>query len=521
MHAAMAHPAAGDSPSVGESPLPSDRLGFTRKGMILHAAQNAMNHSRNRFAADVLQDLIDECPTLAKAHGFLGSAVGRMGDPEAAIALHERAVELDPTDASLHSTLIFSLDQSGETTLERAYRARRAFNACVTRGLGAPAEHENDRDPDRRLRVGYVSGDFRNHSAAYGWGPVLLAHSRADFDLYAYSNNPEEDDRTRDFRAAVPTWRDAWRMSDDELERQIREDRIDVLVDLSGHSLGNRLEVFARKPAPIQVTGWGYITGTGLDAMDYLFADDVTILPDEERWYAEEVVRLPRILTYWTASPVAVGEVVTPPCDANGHLTFGVFNRLGKIQMPCVRAWAEILARLPDARLLFKCPGLDDAAAKSELQRQFAECGGDVARLEMLGMTPQDDHLRTFHRVDIHLDTSPHGGGMTTLEAAWMGVPSLTLPDKQIVSRIAATVNRELGLGYLIADSWPDYIGRAVALDGQRDELRRVRRLMRDLMTVSSFGDHVGYARACETQYRHMWERWCRGESPKRLKAVA
>jgi predicted O-linked N-acetylglucosamine transferase (SPINDLY family) len=501
--------------TVQGSPLPSGRLSYDRKGMILHAVMNAMNHSRNHFARGVLLDLIAERPDLAKAHAFLGSVLGRLGDAEAAIPLHERAVEMDPTDISLHHTLIFALDQSAEVSLERAYQARRAFNEQVKVDPATIAPHANDRDPERKLRVGYVSADFKNHSAAYGWAPVLLAHNRVGFELYAYSCTAEEDARTQDIKSAVEHWRDASIWDDDRLEQQIRADQIDILVDLSGHSGGNRLEVFARKPAPVQVTAWGYITGTGLDAMDYIFADDVTITPDEEQWYAEEVIRLNRILTCWAPDRSAVGNVQPPPCDTNGHLTFGVFNRLGKIQMPCVRAWAEILQRVPDARLIVKSPGLDDPDARLALEAMFVQAGYPMdeqpIRLEWRGMTNQNEHLRTYHLIDVCLDTSPHGGGMSALDATWMGVPTLTLPHIQIPSRIATTINRELGLNFLVAESWPDYVARAVALNDQRDELRKVRALAHDMVTVSAFGDHLGYARGVEEKFRWMWQRWCEG----------
>lgn len=506
---------------VRETPLPTARIKYERVGMLIHAAQNAMNQSRNTFAAEVLADLIAEHPTFAKAYAFLGSAYGRMGDPELAIPMHERAVELAPTDIFLHSTLIFALDQSGEVSLERAYRARRAFNDLVKVDPSTIAPHENDPDPDRVLRVGYVSADFRNHSAAYGWAPVLLGHSRGQVELYAYSGTDIEDERTLTLKGVVAHWRDTASWDDDRLERQIREDRIDVLVDLSGHSGGNRLPVFARRPAPVQITGWGYITGTGLDAMDYLFADADTILPDEEPWYAEEIVRLPRILTFWAADAKAVGEIAPLPALENGHLTFGVFNRLGKIQQPCVNAWSEILARLPTARLILKCPGLDDAAAQQKLTEMFTVARCDLGRLEYRGMTAQDAHLKAYHEIDVALDPSPHGGGMSTLEAVWMGVPVLTLPHIQIVSRIATSVNRELGLNYLVAESWPDYVARAVALGDQLAELAKVRRLLRDMVTVSAFGDHITYAKNVEAKYRELWQRWVRGETPKKLRAVS
>lgn len=493
---------------------PSARLGFGRTGMLLHAVQHMFNQSRVHAARTALLEMIEEHPTLAMAHAQLGVAARLMGDAEAAIRHHERALELNPHSVGIHSSHIFTLDQSGDVTLEQAYRARRAFNAAL--GVEAATGHENDRDPDRPLRVGYVSGDFRYHSAMLGWAPVILAHTRRDFELYGYSTTVyEHDGHTARLCGALHAWRDAADWDDDRLEAQIREDRIDVLIDLSGHSVGNRLRVFARKPAPIQVTAFGYITGTGLDAIDYLFADDVTIRPDEERWYAEEIVRLPRILTSLSPDFAEVGDVPPPPFEANGHLTFGVFNRLGKIQPPCARAWAAILRRLPEARLFIKAPGLDDAAARDGLEAMCQQAGMPLDRLVFAGLTAPNEHLKTIATVDLNLDTSPHGGGMTTLDAAWMGVPTLTLPHIQIPSRIATTINRELGLDYLVAESWDDYVARAVALDGQRAELARVRRLMRDMMSVSAFGDHVGFTRAYEARIRELWRRWCAGEPSK------
>lgn len=486
-------------------------IGYDRPEMVLRAITNMLNTGRNRGAEAILRDVLGADPGNATAHALLGVVHERMGDLGTALPLFERALELDPGDVTLHSAYIFALDQAPDVTLERAYRARRAFNDVVQ--VAGPAPHSNDPDPERRLRVGYVSNDFKNHSAAFGWAPVLLVHDRAGFEVFAYSCTPGTDWATEELRAGADHWRDCAYWDDDRLEAQIREDRIDVLVDLSGHSSGHRLRVFVRKPAPVQITAWGYITGTGLDAMDYLFADEDTILPDEERWYAEEIVRLPRILTFW--APSGVGDVQPLPAEANGHLTFGVFNRLGKIQPPCARAWSEILRRVPDARLLVKSPGLEDPDARADLERLFSEAGCDLSRLAFRGTSDKNTHLKAYNGVDLALDPSPHGGGMSTLEAAWMGVPTLTLPHVQIPSRIATTVAREMGLGYLVASSWDDYVARAVALDAQRAELARVRRLLREMMKVSAFGNHGLYSQGVHARYRELWRRWCSGEAPK------
>lgn len=499
---------------VDVTPLPPGTIGYENPALIVRAVKNMLNQGDNRRAREALLDLLDQQPDHPKATALLATVYERAGDLDAALPLFERAVELDSSDIDLHSALIFALDQSPEVSLERAYRARRAFNEQVRAAQIEP--HANDRDPERKLRVGYVSNDFKNHSAAFGWAPVLFAHDPQQFELYAYSCAPGADWATEAIKGWVEHWRDAAYWDDDRLEAQIRADRIDVLVDLSGHSSGHRLAVFARKPAPVQVTAWGYITGTGLDAMDYIFADGICIRPDEERWYAEEVVRLPRILTFWASDPASVGDVLPLPADSNGYLTFGVFNRLGKIQGPCVAAWSEILARVPTARLVVKSPGLENKASQDALLQMFVRAGADVSRLDFYGLTLKNEHMKAYGSIDVALDPSPHGGGMSTLEAAWMGVPTLTLPHTQIPSRIATTVAREFGLDYLVAASWPDYVARAVALNEQRGELRQVRRLLREMMSVSVFGDHGLYARSVEARYRECWRRWVAGDTPSR-----
>lgn len=496
-------------------------LRWSKPELVLKAVKNALNLGASAFAEQTLQDFIAEHPKNGTAHALLGTVYERAGDLATALPLLERAIELAPTSQELHSALIFALDQAPTTTLERAYRARRAYNELVK--VASIAPHANDHDPDRKLRVGYVSGDFRNHSAAFGWAPILLCHDRTSYDVYAYSTIGGEDSTTAQIRPGIDHWREVAYASDDDLEKQIRADQIDILIDLSGHSTGNRLPVFARHPAPVQISMIGYITGTGLDAMDYLFVDADTVHPDEERWYAEEIVRIPRIMTFWATDPSECGPVAPLPSETNGHLTFGIWGRHGKIQPRAAQAYAEILGHLPSARLIVKSPGLGDPHAVATLNRLLLDAGVDLGRTEFRGPTTKNEHMRQYGLIDVALDTPPHGGGMSSLEACWMGVPVLTLPHQQIVSRIATTINRELGLDYMVAENWDDFTARAVALNGQRDELAKTRRMLRDMMRVSVFGDHGFYARSVELRYRELWQRWCYGDGPKQagLRVVA
>lgn len=514
---AKPQPAGGIAPPAPTSPSgQTGRLRLERSGLLISTAQQLALQARLTDAHDLLQSVIASEPECADAHLHLAATYEAMGRTEDAMASFEQAKAIVPDDPRLVSASVFGIDRTPEATLEDGYRIRRRFNDLIKRQCPPSLPHTNLPAPDRKIRIGYVSGDLRHHSASKVFGVVLMKHDQSQFDVAAYATLSSTDWLTDTLKSAVPHWRDASAWSNERLYEQIRADEIDILVDLSGHSAGNRLPVFARKPAPVQVTAWGYITGTGLDAMDYMFADDVAVTPDEERWYAEEIVRLPRILTFWASDPAAVGPVLPPPADSNGHLTFGVFNRVGKIQPSCAQAWAEILARAPDARLVVKSPGLDDPGTQASLLEMFVRAGCDVSRLDFLGQTTKNEHMKAYGGIDVALDPSPHGGGMSTLEAAWMGVPTLTLPHLQIPSRIATTIARELGLDYLVASSWPDYVARAVALDGQRDELRRTRRLMREMMAVSAFGDHGIYARSVEARYRECWRRWCSGDGPRR-----
>jgi predicted O-linked N-acetylglucosamine transferase (SPINDLY family) len=481
------------------------RLGLDRPGLLLVTAVQLLNRGDLFRAEDLIRRVLAAEPDHALAWSCLGSALERLGDLGGSLEAFERATEVNPSDPRILSNHIFALDRAASTTLERAYAVRRRYHELVA---VAPRPHANDRDPDRVLRVGYVSGDVRQHSAMFGCGPVLLNHDPSAVETYVYSVTPEHDWLTDAIRGGVQHFRECVSDTDDELEARIRADGIDILVDLSGHSAGNRLPVFARKPAPVQVTAWGYITGTGLDAVDYLFADDVMIHPDEERFYAETVVRLPRIMPYWPADPAEVGEVTALPALANGHITYGVFNRLGKLTDDCLTLWSRIMAAVPDARLVIKAGGLEQPDIRDQFAGRMRTAGVDTERVALLGSSERNDHMRAYGQVDLALDPWPDGGGISTLEAAWMGVPTLTAPWRQIPSRTTASINRELGLDCLTVRNPTEYVAVAASAAEQIAALADIRSWMRDLLTASAFGSHALYTRHVERAYRQMWRTW-------------
>ncbi len=270
---------------------------------------------------------------------------------------------------------------------------------------------------------------------------------------------------------------------------------------------GHRLLVFARKPAPIQVTAWGEPTGTGLGTMDYLFADQVLVPAAERGMLTETVLELPNFIGFWAPEPLPAPSPL--PALSRGYFTFGSFNRLDKIQDPVVRTWAKILNAVPSSRILVKNRRFRDPAQRSRILDLFAVDGIAPERVEFLPATTRVDHFLAYHRVDLALDTFPHGGGMTTLDALWMGVPVVTSLGRTISSRLAAASMTAAGLTDFVASDLNDYVHLAVAKASNQPALAGLRAALRERMDGCAFGDPVCYARAVEARYRQIWHRWC------------
>ncbi|MBL8643095.1 MAG: hypothetical protein JNK21_04110, partial [Rhodospirillaceae bacterium] len=413
--------------------------------------------------------------------------------------LTQDSANADATDNRLFSAHYISDDPQALVKLHRTW------------GQGLPElafdGHENT-DPDRPLRVGYVSPDFRRHSVAFFSEPLIVGHDRKQVEVFCYANLSAPDTVTARFRAASQ-WREIAGLSAEAVAAMIRADRIDVLVDLAGHTHGNRLDVFALGPAPVQVTALGYPDTTGLSAMTARLCDAVTDPPGAEAYATEKLVRLPKGLHCY-AAPVDAPAVAPPPCLTKGFVTFGSFNKRAKISEATVAMWADILKAVPTARLLIKAKALTEAETKTALTAEFVRHGVDGARLDVRGWSPADaDHLGLYNDVDIALDTYPYNGTTTTCEALWMGVPVITRQGETHAARVGASLLATVGLRDLICGGRDAYVASAIRLAGDHKKLSTERQALRARLQASSLCDAKGYARDVEAAYRALWRAAC------------
>jgi protein O-GlcNAc transferase len=445
-------------------------------------------------------------PDLAEAHIALGNALCRLGRHADAARAYDRAGNLPPAGREFEQNLLFMRHYCGGIgPRQHAAQHRRWIDRFIPDG--SPRQHTNSRDPGRKLRVGYVSADLRAHPVAYFLAPVLEAHDPAQVEAICYNSGPEDSWTERIGRAAAV--RRAG--SDAELERQIFADRIDILVDLSGHTPGNRLSVFARKPAPVQVTWLGYMSTTGLAAIDYILVDPQLAPPGEEAPFVEEPLRIPGCWFAWERLPV---KPTPAPCLQRGHVTYGCFGKLAKAGLPVIEAWAEILKGNPTSRLMMKNKAFADEAARDQYRGYFERLGVTADRVELAGPSCYEDYLRELEGVDIVLDTFPYSGGTTTCEALSMGVPVITLRGERFAGRLGTTVLHNAGLNELIAETTAEYIRKAVDLGRNPERIAKLRSGMRAQLAGSTLCDVAGFTRKLEGAYRQIWARWCNATLP-------
>jgi protein O-GlcNAc transferase len=481
---------------------PSHALAYNNLGMALYELVELEEAEESYRRALRLK------PQLAEAHNNLANLLRRTGRLDEAVAHHEQAMSLRPDNALFHGNLIFTLNfKPGIGTAEQQAERRRWNERHAERHRAMLRPHQNSPDPDRKLRIGYVSSHFRHQAAIYACGSVLLNHDTSRFEITYYSDTTKRDEVTKLLRARAARWRETAETSDAALAELIRADEIDILVDLVGHMSGNRLLVFGRKPAPIQVTAWGEPTGTGLWSMDYLLADKVLVPESERPLFAEQIVDLVNYLGYWTPDPLP--EPGTLPALIKGHPTFGSFNRLDKIGDEVLSCWARILQHEPTACLILKSVTLSEPREASRVKAALRKDGITADRVKLIGNTSRSDHFAVYHDVDIALDPFPHGGAMTTLEALWMGVPVVTLAGATVAARYAAPTLMAVGLQDYISSSMDGYITRAAAKASDLQSLAVLRSGLRARMTASAIADGERYARDVEAAYLMMWRRWC------------
>jgi predicted O-linked N-acetylglucosamine transferase (SPINDLY family) len=402
-------------------------------------------------------------------------------------------------------SLLYHPDHDDEAVFQEARRWHERHAEPLAR---SHKPHENDPDPDRRLRVGYVSADFRDHPAAFIVTPLLSNHDRGRFEVYCYAGVTRPDRFTDRFRARADVWRSTVGLTDDRLAELIRGDRVDVLVDLTLHMAGSRLLTFARRPAPVQVTWFGYPGTTGLSAIDYRLTDPHLDPPGHsDAFYAERSVRLPD--TFWCYDPrTADGpEVNTLPALAGAPFTFGCLNNFCKVNAGALALWAAVLRAVPDARLLLLAPtGGARARVRAHLERE----GISGERVAFFDRQPRAEYLRAYHQIDLGLDPLPYNGHTTSLDAAWMGVPTVTLVGRTVVGRAGLSLLNNLALPELAARSPDEYVAVAAGLAGALPQLASLRASLRDRMAASPLMDGPRFARGVEEAYRRMWSDWCR-----------
>lgn len=463
-------------------------------------------------AIDIFEKTLALNPLLAGARNNLGCALIAKGKSAEAVSAFGNAVISSPTfrDAACNRILMMNYVES--VTNQDLLDAARQFGESLERGNKSTFS-KRDRNPNRKLKIGYVSGDFIIHPVAMFLMRVLVAHDRSAFEIFAYSNDTKEDGATYHLRRLAGNWRSIASLNDGEAADLIGRDEIDILVDLSGHTGRNRLPLFARKAAPVQASWLGYFATTGVPAMDYIILDPVSAPAGSEHWYTEQVVRLPYGRFCYLTPPFDV-KVTEPPCMKRGHVTFGSFNNVAKISSGTLKLWAAILHAVPSSRLLLKWRSFDEASTIQRFLDAFAEMGVSAERIETRGESPYDKMLAEYADVDIALDPFPFGGGTTSCEALWMGVPVVTLPGERLASRQTLGFLTQMGLTELAAASPEDYVARAVALAKDSARLAELRRKLRPIFEASPICDGPKFTATLEHAYRQMWRRFVAAETP-------
>jgi len=449
-------------------------------------------------------------PAMVEAFNNLGETLKEQGRVEEAINVFQKALGHHPDHALIHSNLLFALHYTPAVSPDVIHRAHAHWGERHAKPL-LPAEPRfpNDRSPDRRLRIGYVSPDFCTHSCAFFSEPLLRAHDRRVVEVVCYQTSRRQDATTERFRTLADGWRPLAGVEDAAAAAQIRQDRIDILVDLSGHTGDSRLLLFARRPAPVQATWLGYPDTTGLPMMDFRITDGIADpMNVTDRWHTERLVRLPGgFLAFQPALPVEPNPV--PPSVAAGHVTFGSFNNLSKVTPAVVRVWSEILKGVPGSRLIVKSKPLGDGPTRESYARLFEGFGVSRDRVDLLTrIDPASNHFRAYDRIDVALDPFPYNGTTTTCEALWMGVPVVTLLGTHHVARVGASLLVQCGLADLVAGDEADYVCRTVELARDPARLAALRAGMPARLRASSLTDYAGFARKMETAYRAMWRDW-------------
>jgi len=473
---------------------------------------------RLQEALEYLSRAVVAAPTYAEAYNNLGWLFWDEGDLGQALRMYERCIELAPTSKNPGQNRLLALNYVQDVPTTLIYEAHRAWAERFSSDLPQPYTNWTvQRSVDRQLRIAYISPDFFHHSVSFFCHCLFEHRNRDKFDIFLYSNTSREDDKTELFKSMVPEnrWKKVVGRSPQEVANMMREDQIDILVELAGHTANNRLDVAVLKPAPVQFTYIGYNNTTGLGAIDYRVTDAIVDPVDTEQEFSEELVRLPGCFLCYTP-PDKLPDVDPLPAAREGCVTFGSFSCLAKLNPQCVALWARVLQEVPTSRLLIKAKGFYSRDVQVKFMNQFERFGIRAHRLKLVSLTTTSfDHLKTYNEVDIALDTFPYSNTTTTCESLVMGVPTICLSGRTHGSRVGCTLLAAIGLSEFVAETQEEYVEKAKGLASNLHQLSELRQNLRRTLMASKLCDGPNFVRnRYEPMLVEKWRLYCEGRPP-------
>jgi predicted O-linked N-acetylglucosamine transferase (SPINDLY family) len=450
-------------------------------------------------------------PSLGAAYTNLGTALHAQGLMDEGNEAYRVGAAMDPANGPLHENLLGCYNHTTRWPPQEMLAAHVAWAKRFAEASDPLPPAPNDRSPDRKLRIGYVSPDLRRHSVTYFLLPLLEHRDRDGFDVVAFSNTEQPDEISDRLRGLCDGWHDIRGMADDEVAALVRRERIDILIDLAGHTKGNRLPVFGRKPAPVQMTYLGYAGTTGLSRMDYRITDDLSDPPGmTDGYYTEKLIRLAAPFLCYRPPDEAPDVAPDPPVTRNGFVRFGSFNNSAKIGTETMALWSKLLAAVPQSRIVLKAKALGDTGAKRRIFDGFARHGIEQSRLELVesGQTLRD-HLDAYKVIDVAIDTFPYNGTTTTCEALWMGVAVVSRVGQTHVARVGLSLLTTVSMAKLATESDDAFVAAAASLASDVGRLTDLRRTMRERVRQSPLCQAADFSRRLESALRETWRRFC------------
>jgi len=503
-----------------------EALHYCSKAIDIHEDAKLLNlagmtyrsMNQNTLAIEHFSKAIQLKPNAPAVLNNLGLCLMKVGRAVGAIDLFRNVVAADPQHAHAYSNLLLHLNYLPNTSRSEMFEEAKTWASIQVPSSLARQRHDNVLQPDRKLRIGYISPDFKEHSVMFFFESLLLGHNRECFEIYGYGNVQNSDSVTESAIERFDFYRNIMAVSHKDVAELIEADKIDILVELAGHTMRNSLRVLARKPAPIQVSYLGYPNTTGMSQIDYRLTDALADNEEQPDYYTEELISLPNGFLCYNPGDVQP-TVMALPASINDFITFGCFNNISKINPELMKLWIPILNALPSSRLMLKFGEVGDTQVKEYYLNLFQDLGLANARerIVLANWLPSPKHLELYNSVDIALDTYPYNGTTTTCQALLMGVPVISLMGQAHASRVGFDILSRLGLQFFAAQTDTDYVNKAIALASNPEALTKLRATMRQRLAASPLCNYRLITHDIETAYRKMWRDYCNSQTNQEL----